>query len=87
MKIGEYEVKERDKCWGKNTYCLFKDGYPVSVLSFGSYAAACKAFEPFMIKQSDSYKEANFFKISTNERTVGNYSNSGYLKLMGDEFL
>lgn len=87
MKIGEYEVKQRDRCWGKDTYCLFKGNQPVSILSFGSYEAAIKRFEPFMIKHSDSAKDANFLEISTNERTVGNYSNIGYLKLMGDEII
>lgn len=88
MKIADYEIKQRDKCGGKNRYCLFKNGYLVSQTSFGTYEKAVKEFTKYIknncldVTIPDSVKEANFLNIRTNDRTVGNYSNSGYLKLM-----
>jgi len=93
MKIGQFEIRKRDFSTGKNRYVLFKDGELYSQTSFGSYEAAVKKFLPYIKNNCldktvpDSCNNTNSSEISTNERTVGGYTNDGYLKLMGEEFI
>jgi hypothetical protein len=90
MKIAEYEIKAP---YPGTAYSLFKDGLLHTSLCFGTYEAACKFFIPYIknncLDVTVPEEVDGPFLSTTNpfERTVGGYTNSGYLKLMGEEFI
>ena len=87
LKYGRFEIRVAYNQTNKNAYTLFEDDVPITNLCFGTAEAAYKYFKKFMgvpepKKFEDDTPPAK--PVQSKERTVGNYSNSGYINLMGE---
>jgi hypothetical protein len=85
MKHGKFEIKKPLQPKDSNAFTLYQDGIPVTPLCFGTYEAAFNFFKKHMgIGEPEKQDEVFAEPVIEQERTVGNYSNSGYINLMKD---
>lgn len=85
MKHGKFEIRKPNNQTGSGAYSLYEDGVPITSLSFGTEEAAFKYFKKYMgITETKKFHVEPEMKVENKERTVGNYSNSGYINLMGE---
>jgi hypothetical protein len=83
MKHGKFEVRKPNNQIGSGAYSLYKDNIPLTNLCFGSEEAAFNYFKKYMeIPKPDMFHMEPAMPVKDDVRTVGNYSNSGYLALM-----